>query len=427
MGHQSSSYRIAGIAIVICLVAAGFITFFSNFTPGQTGVDQSRKTVTGIHGDDTKVSVTNQTTTETSKIRVLWYDDAGKTYTFRDYDRKEHLDSQTWMVSDLPPPENGTLQKKPAMVRFLEWDGNIERMTDTKYLIDQDTITNILNSYTLIAPPPPVTPGTKPDAPSEISPTPEVTPAPGMLIPSRGQPCNRGDGTIQVTFGYTSRHNTPVSLPVGDKNEFSPGDPSRGQPVIFMPGVHTDAFTVIFPSNGSNVVWNLMGTNVGAGEVPRLQAMFTAEPQRGYAPLDVRLTDQSIGSTPENPLVGVWDLGTGMSARGDSLTNRYEKSGEYQVKRTVSTACGSTTVVKTISIFETSFSTIPVPGSPATFQLEDQSTGNPTVWFWDFNDGFSSWEQNPVHTWTAPGTYAVQLTVSGKSGTGTIVKKVIIS
>ncbi len=428
MGQQSSSYRIAGYAIVLCFIIAGVITFFSSSDNNPVGTENTRERVVIDINDKTQDLSPNVTAEKSRKIRVLWYDDGGKTYTFRDYDRGNGADDHPWTEADLPAPDNGTLQKKAAMIRFLEWDGTIERMTDTKYLVDQDRITSILNSYTLIAPPPPSSEGPKPTQIMEkTSLTPEITPSPGMLIPTSAQPCNRGDGTIQVTFGYTNRHNTQVSLPVGKNNQFSPGDPSRGQPTSFMPGVHPDAFSIVFPSNGTNIVWNLMGTSVGAGEVPLLESKFTIEPEAGYAPLDVRLVDHSFGGTSENPLTSVWDLGNGISARGDSIVSRYEKPGEYQVKHTVSSTCGEVTAQKNISVFESDFSSEPVRGSPATLQLNDRSTGDPTVWFWDFNDGASSWEQNPIHTWTSPGTYAVELTVSGKYGSGTVVKKITIS
>ena len=38
-------------------------------------------------------------------------------------------------------------------------------------------------------------------------------------------------------------------------------------------------------------------------------------------------------------------------------------------------------------------------------------------WNWDFGDGYTSNEQNPVHTYTAAGTYNVKLSVSNADGT----------
>jgi PKD repeat protein len=47
-----------------------------------------------------------------------------------------------------------------------------------------------------------------------------------------------------------------------------------------------------------------------------------------------------------------------------------------------------------------------------TVLFEDWSFGEPDEWSWDFGDGGTSTEQNPVHTYTAPGSYTVTLTVT---------------
>jgi PKD repeat protein len=247
-----------------------------------------------------------------------------------------------------------------------------------------------------------------------------------MLIPTVNQPCNQGDGTITVTFGYTSRHSTVVTLPVGEKNRFSPGDENRGQPVTFLPGIHRNIFTVTFPANGTNMVWNLMNTAVGAGNVPGLKAGMDVEPSAGYAPLTVRFRDRSAGGTVQNPLTGIWDFGDGTTGDGDEATHRYLLPGTYPVRRIVSTSCGSETVSGKITVYGTDFLAEPVPGSARTFRFTDQSTGNPDVRFWDFNDGFSSWETSPVHTYASPGKYAVKLAISGKAGSGTVVRTLTV-
>jgi len=46
----------------------------------------------------------------------------------------------------------------------------------------------------------------------------------------------------------------------------------------------------------------------------------------------------------------------------------------------------------------------------------DQSTGNPSAWFWDFGDGTTSTEQNPVHTYNGFGIFWVCLTISNPDG-----------
>jgi PKD repeat protein len=53
---------------------------------------------------------------------------------------------------------------------------------------------------------------------------------------------------------------------------------------------------------------------------------------------------------------------------------------------------------------------------PLSVQFLDSSL-NSTGWNWDFGDGVSSIEQNPLHTYSTTGNYTVNLTVSNDNGT----------
>ncbi len=52
-------------------------------------------------------------------------------------------------------------------------------------------------------------------------------------------------------------------------------------------------------------------------------------------------------------------------------------------------------------------------------EFTDLSTNGPTSWLWDFGDGNTSTNQNPVHTYTGNGTYTVSLTVNNSFGSDT--------
>jgi YVTN family beta-propeller protein len=49
-------------------------------------------------------------------------------------------------------------------------------------------------------------------------------------------------------------------------------------------------------------------------------------------------------------------------------------------------------------------------------QFTDQSTNGPASWDWDFGDGGTSTDQNPLHTYTAAGTYTTTLTATNPCG-----------
>jgi PKD repeat protein len=49
------------------------------------------------------------------------------------------------------------------------------------------------------------------------------------------------------------------------------------------------------------------------------------------------------------------------------------------------------------------------------FYFMDNSTGNPSNWYWNFGDGGNSTEQNPYHQYAANGWYSVTLTIANPS------------
>jgi PKD repeat protein len=69
---------------------------------------------------------------------------------------------------------------------------------------------------------------------------------------------------------------------------------------------------------------------------------------------------------------------------------------------------------------QANFTATPLSG-PASLpvQFNDNSTGSPTSWSWDFGDGGTSIEQNATHTYTAAGTYDVSLTAANAGGSDT--------
>jgi len=69
------------------------------------------------------------------------------------------------------------------------------------------------------------------------------------------------------------------------------------------------------------------------------------------------------------------------------------------------------------------FSATPTTGpTPLEVQFTDESAGDFDTWSWDFGDGDTSDEQNPVHIYTHPGPFTVSLGVSGPSGNFTATK-----
>ena len=73
------------------------------------------------------------------------------------------------------------------------------------------------------------------------------------------------------------------------------------------------------------------------------------------------------------------------------------------------------------------FETRVFAGAPGlTVPFDNDSFGNIDVYAWDFGDGQKSSERHPLHTYTAPGTYDVRLTVTGDGGSRTAVRSALV-
>jgi len=61
-----------------------------------------------------------------------------------------------------------------------------------------------------------------------------------------------------------------------------------------------------------------------------------------------------------------------------------------------------------------------------TIHFTDYSYGNPTSWSWNFGDGTTSTEQNPVHVYTQEGVYAVTFSISSNDCESTMTDSIYI-
>jgi chitodextrinase len=70
-----------------------------------------------------------------------------------------------------------------------------------------------------------------------------------------------------------------------------------------------------------------------------------------------------------------------------------------------------------------SFTAYPHEGFlPLNVAFQDTSSNEPISWLWEFGDGSNSTEQNPVHSYTLPGTYNVSLSVGNIYGNDTLTE-----
>ena len=143
-------------------------------------------------------------------------------------------------------------------------------------------------------------------------------------------------------------------------------------------------------------------------------ADFSAEPTMGNVPLAVAFTDRSTGY----PTSWNWNFGDGKGSSEQNPVHMYWTSGEFTVTLTASNEFGTSDASKAYFIhvippLKAKFIADPKAGTvPLVVKFTDMSTGNPESWNWDFGDGSTSTQANPVHAYSAPGAFHVNLTVS---------------
>lgn len=150
---------------------------------------------------------------------------------------------------------------------------------------------------------------------------------------------------------------------------------------------------------------------------------FSASPISGSSPLSLSFYDASSFS-PTN-----WDwYWYANETKSSDLQNPTATltTGTYNVRLYTSNAYGSdwenktayVTVTDTTCAPVANFTATPLSGDvPLTVTFTDTSTCYPTAWYWVYGLGtFMSSEQNPTHTFTIPGVYAIGLVAYNDAG-----------
>ncbi len=151
------------------------------------------------------------------------------------------------------------------------------------------------------------------------------------------------------------------------------------------------------------------------------EANFSANIIQGYAPLLIKFTDFSKYATGRN-----WDFEN--DGNTDSIdvnpVHTYVAPGNFTVNLTAVNKNGTDSKLVVVTVLEqpvlplANFSANATQGpAPLPVKFTDLSE-NAVSCNWDFdnNGQFESSDKNPVYTYTVPGTYTVNLTVSNANG-----------
>jgi PKD repeat protein len=152
-----------------------------------------------------------------------------------------------------------------------------------------------------------------------------------------------------------------------------------------------------------------------------MSVTLTAAPVIGSEPIVVDFT--AVAASGTAPYTYVWNFGDGGTATGAAVSHTFTTSGPFEVLVAVVDALGHDTggsiVVDVLAELRSFPLRIPekgVPPFPVTFYANPQGGKLPYTFAWDFQDGGTSTEQNPVYNFLIPGYYDVTLVVTDGLG-----------
>jgi PKD repeat protein len=174
-------------------------------------------------------------------------------------------------------------------------------------------------------------------------------------------------------------------------------------------------------SFGTSANSNTATLNYSGGTLPTPlpSASFTANTMSGVAgQTTFTFTDTSTGTITSR----LWTFGDGFTASNVTTASHvYASAGVYTVTLMATNSTGSNSKTTNVSVTSPVPATPNVnpaftfsPSNPVTAQVihfTDASTGSPTSWAWDFGDGVTSTDQNPVHAYAYARDYTVTLSV----------------
>lgn len=175
----------------------------------------------------------------------------------------------------------------------------------------------------------------------------------------------------------------------------------------------------LYDSTGAQV----LAVQFWKNAIPLPRAGFTASDTVALVGTPIQFYDRSSGATR-----WLWHFGDGNSSTLQHPVHTYADSGAYTVTQIVSNAYGSDTLTLPayIRVYYRPVAGFTYSASGLTVTFTDTSKFA-TSWLWDFGDGNTSTQRNPVHTYPLPATYTVRLIASNPAASDTAQQSITVT
>lgn len=208
----------------------------------------------------------------------------------------------------------------------------------------------------------------------------------------------------------------------GDGTTSTDTDPTH---VYAAPGTYTVTLVASYVSPLGNVCADTYTESVTVYALPDANFNFTSA-----CPTD-SVMFQNTSTISSGSLTYEWDFGDALGTSTDVSPNyAYAAEGTYTVTLVATSANGCTdTVTRMVTVYAA-----PTAGFTATTECEGAATvfTNTTTiasgtlsYSWDFDDGSTSSDINPIYTYAAAGTYNVTLIATSDNGCADTVTNIV--
>jgi gliding motility-associated-like protein len=239
--------------------------------------------------------------------------------------------------------------------------------------------------------------------------------------------------TAQVKAGFTVSVQAGCSPLVVNFQDASTGNPTQWKwdlgngvtstnqnPVAsyFDPGSYTVKL-VVSNASGKDSIIQTNYITVYANPV----ANFSLDDSMGCSPLNADFTDKSV-SNANSITKWVWDFGDGTISNESNPSHAYTTAGTFGITLQVvnSFGCSNTInrkdVVQVLPNASAAFAVASedICHSPAKVAFQNNTQGSNINYQWDFGDGTTSTDVNPVKTYNQKGVYTVVLKAISSNG-----------
>ena len=158
-----------------------------------------------------------------------------------------------------------------------------------------------------------------------------------------------------------------------------------------------------------------------------------------YSPQEPTIRDTVEFNDTSDDLDGTvvswsWDFGDGATATSQEPSHQYSDKGYFIVTLTVTDNDDNTNSTKKVVVVKNLAPDADFTYSPSSpkvskdIRFTDQSTdpeGKKLEYLWDFGDGYTSTQRNPIHRYASPGSKSVELTVKDDEDAEDSIRKSI--